>query len=359
MSRNWQIRFAAAAAVVLAAWGSARAALPIDLEVAAETNAPPGSMQEWGRVLSEMDLARLRLRGARPGDAPAVEATGAGAGRRYVVLAVLTRGDELVLPGGKFRQHERPALKEFLQELPRRVDEAGIERGPFNLPMPEFEKLLLDLSTVVDESTKGQRPEAVVAATTSRIKTPVEINSTARSELSRAKPLGAELKGLTAGTALAATLRAADLAALPEATGDGAMALRVVAVAPDQAAWPVGWKPAASPKVVAPAMYKFTNVEIENYTLAKALEAMAPHLGLPLVFDERTLARRGIDPTKKVVKFPAEKTYIRRAVDRILAQGRLAGELRVDEAGGAFYWATQYGPESPRAPELPRARAEK
>jgi hypothetical protein len=316
-------------------------------------------MQEWGRVLSEMDLARLRLRGARPGDQPAMEASGSGAGKRYVVLAVLTQRDELVLPGGKFRQYDRAAIKAFLQELPRRVDEAGIERGPFNLPMPQFDKLLLDLSTIVDEPTKSERPAAVVAVITSRIKTFVEINSTARSELTRAEPLGAELKGLTAGTALAATLRAAGLAALPEETGDGAIALRVVAVAPDQPAWPVGWKPAVSPKVAAPAMYKFTNVEIENYTLAKALEGMAPHLGLPLVFDERTLARRGVDPAKAVVKFPAEKTYIRRAVDRILAQGRLAGELRVDEAGGPFYWATQYGPESPRAVELPRARDDK
>jgi hypothetical protein len=359
MLRNRQIRCAVASVIVLAAWESAQAALPIDLGVAAETNAPPGSMQEWGRVLSEMDLARLRLRGARPGDQPAVETILSAAGKRYVVLAVLTRRDELVFPGSKFRRHERAALKAFLQELPRRVDEAGIQRGPFNLPMPEFEKLLLDLSITVDESTKGQRPVAVVAAITSRIKTPLKINSTARSELIRAEPLGAEWKGLTAGTALAATLRAAGLAALPVESGDGSISLRVVSIASDQPAWPVGWKPSESPKVVAAAMYKYTNVEIENYTLARALEAMAPHLGLPLVFDERTLARRGIDPATNVVRFPAEKTYIRRAVDRILSQGRLAGELRVDEAGGPFYWATQHGPESPRAMELPRAGTEK
>jgi hypothetical protein len=225
--------------------------------------------------------------------------------------------------------------------------------------MPEFEKLLLDLSTVLDISTKGRRPGEVAAAIASQIKTSVELNSTARSALARAKPLGVELKGLTAGTALAAALRAADLAALPEESGDGPIILRLAPIAADQPAWPVGWKPGSSPKVVAPAMYMFTNVEIENYSLAKALDAMAPHLGVPLVFDERTMAARNIDPAKSIVKFPAEKTYIRRAVDRILAQGRLAGELRVDESDGPFYWVTQYGPESPRAPELPRARSQK
>jgi hypothetical protein len=359
MRRGVIIWLALVATALLSSGAPTHAALPIDLEVVAEPNAPVGSMQEWGRVLSEMDLARLRLRGARPGDHPAVETTGTGAGKRYVVVAVLTRRDALVLPGGKFRQHERVRLKEFFEGLPRRVDEAGVERGPFGLPMPAFEKLLLDLSAVVDESTKGKRPEDVVRRISEQIKTSVEINSTARLALSRAKPLGVELKGLTAGTALAAALRTADVAALPVEAGDGSITLRVVAIAPDQPAWPVGWKPGASPKAVAPAMYKFTNVEIENYSLAKALDAMAPHLGVPLVFDQRTMAARNIDPATSIVKFPAEKTYIRRAVDRILAQGRLAGELRVDEADRPFYWVTQYGPESARAPEMSRARAEK
>jgi hypothetical protein len=36
-------------------------------------------------------------------------------------------------------------------------------------------------------------------------------------------------------------------------------------------------------------------------------------------------------------------------VDRLLSQARLASELRVDEGGNAFFWITQFGPQSPRA----------
>jgi hypothetical protein len=50
---------------------------------------------------------------------------------------------------------------------------------------------------------------------------------------------------------------------------------------------------------------------------------------------------------------------VRRAVDSILSQGRLAGELRVDEAGQPFYWITQFDKDSPRALEIERARTEK
>ena len=59
------------------------------------------------------------------------------------------------------------------------------------------------------------------------------------------------------------------------------------------------------------------------------------------------------------VKLPRGKTYIRKAVDVILAQGRLGGELRVDEAGTPFYWVTQFTKDSPRAVKLdaPAAKA--
>jgi hypothetical protein len=339
--------------------GEIHAALPIDLEVAVDPEAPLGAMQAWGRLLGDMDLARLRLRSAQRSDEMAIEAMGTGAAKRYAVTALLNRRNELMLPGGKFRQEQRTQLKTFLQELPARFEEAGIERGPFGLPLALFEELLLDLSTPLSGETKGQPTAEVVAAITSEIKTPVEINTAARSALAKAPPMDADLKGLSSGTALAAALRIAGFALLPRERQGGGLALRVDRLAPDAPSWPVGWKPAESPKIVAPAMYKFTTVEISGFTLAKALDAMAPHLGVPLAYDQRVLADRKLDPAQVQVKYPAEKTYIRRAVDRILSQGRLAGELRVDDAGRPFYWVTQYGPTSPRAPEFPRARAEK
>ncbi len=339
---------------MLLAASIAQAALPIDLEVAAEQEAPFGAMQEWGRVLAEMDLARVRLRGARGDDKPGIETTGEGAAAHYNVTGLLTRGDVLVLPGGKFSQSDRARLKQFFQELPTRAAEAGVEHGAFGLPIPQLKELLEDLETAVEQSTKGQRPEAVVAAITAQIKTPVGINPTARAVLRDAKPMDVEFKGMASGTALAAVLRAANLGLLPEHATGKAVALRVAPLAADEESWPVGWKPQTSPSRVAPAMYKYTTVEIEGYSLAKALEALAPHMGVPLVFDERTLAARHIDPAAVKVKFAAGKTYIRRAVDSILSQARLAGELRVDEAGRPFYWMTQYGQESPHAKELVR-----
>jgi len=344
---------------VLVAAADTHAALPIELEVAVQQNAPLGAMQEWGRMLSEMDLARVRLRGAQGDDQPTVEAVGDGAGKFYRVTAVLTRRNALVFPDAHFGPGDRARLMQFFQQLPERVEEAGIERGPFGLPVEKFAALLEDLSTTVAASTAGQRPEPMVAAIAAGIETRLVVSPEARTALRQAPLVDVELKGMSSGAALAAVLRTANLAMVPVDSKTQPVTLQLVPASSPELAWPVGWKPDGAPKHVAPAMYKFTTIEIDGYPLAQALDALGPHMGVPLVFDQRTMAARGIEADAVQVKIPAEKTYIRRAVDRILSQSRLAGELRVDDAGRPFYWITQFGKESPRATELKRVTSSK
>jgi hypothetical protein len=95
-------------------------------------------------------------------------------------------------------------------------------------------------------------------------------------------------------------------------------------------------------------MYRVTTIEINAYSLEQALQALEPHMGVPLLFDERMLNARRIEPAKIQVKFPNRRTYVRRAVDTVLSQARLGGELRIDEAGKPFYWMTAWGPDNPR-----------
>jgi hypothetical protein len=346
---------AVAALLAVQAW----AALPIELEVAAEGDAPFGAMQEWNKVLAEMDLARVRLRGASRGDQPALTVSGDGAARRFRLVGLLNRRDELVLPGGKFAQGDRARLKQFFEELPRRVDEEHNPRGRFGLTREDFALAFADLSGTVTESTLDGAPHELVATLTRDFAMPVSGEPAIKAALRDAPPFKAQMKGLTSGTVLAAVLRAADLQFVPERIGNDPLTLRVTRLDVAREHWPVGWKPLATLRQTAPAMYRITNIEIENYTLARALEALGPHMATPLVIDQRVLALRKIEPAKVQVRFPRSKTYVRRAVDSILSQGRLAGELRVDEAGQPFYWITQFDKDSPRALEIERARTEK
>jgi len=331
---------------------AAQAALPIDIEVAAEAGSPFGAMQEWGKLLNEMDLARVRIRGANGGDEPSVTPSGEGESQRFKLVGILNRRDQLELPGGKFGVGDRAKLQAYFESLPERAANQGVERGIFNLTKQQFEQVYDDLSTPVTTSTKGMAPEAIVAALKEGLTIPLEIDASARGALRTAKPLNGELQGMSTGSAIAIALRPAELTMLPEQKLGQPLQLRVVKAGAGVRGWPAGWRPAQTARELVPAMYRFTNIEIKGFTLDEALAALGPHMEVPLLFDERVLAVRSIDPAKIDVSFPRGKTYIRRAVDRVLSQARLAGELRVDEAEKPFYWITQFGPDNLPAAEV-------
>src|SRR5690606_13743332 len=150
-----------------------------------------------------------------------------------------------------------------------------------------FEALFTDFAAPVPSSTKG-KPQAEVVAVASRgLKTPLTIDAPARAALNAAPPLDAELEGMSRGTALAMALRLAGLAMVPSEPRGQPVTLSVVRESENVQGWPVGWQPAEAARVVAPAMYRFTVIEIEGYTLARALTALEPLMGVPLVFDQR------------------------------------------------------------------------
>jgi hypothetical protein len=337
---------------------SALAALPIDLEVAAEGDAPFGAIQEWNKVLATMDLARVRLRGAHGGDTPKLEVHELGGVTRYVLVGLLNRRDELVLPGGRFHQSDRAGLKQYFEELPERHSVAKNAGAPFGLSVEQYTHVLDELARPVEEPTLDGSPHELLAVLTKDVPFPVEGDLAMRALLRDAEPFRAQMKGLSVGTTLAAMLRGAGLQFAPDTLGRAPVTLRVVPLDPTVESWPVGWKPPLGPRQIAPAMYEFRNIEIGNFTLAATLTALQPFMSVPIVVDQRVVAARGIDLEKVAVKFPRQKTYVRRALDYALSQGRLSGELRIDEAGKPFYWATQFGKDSPRAREVDRAGAE-
>ena len=333
---------------------AARAALPIELEVAAQADAPFGALQSWHAILAEMDLARLRLRGAHGGDQPRLEVLGSGAAVRYRLLGVITRRDELVLPGGKFSSGDRAKLRAYFAELPQRVQQEQDPPGRFDLTQSQFEQVLADLTRPFAESTLDGAPHELVAAITRDFALPLAGAPAARTALRDAAPFAAQLQGLSSGTVLAAVLRSAGWQFAPQKLGNDPLTLRAAPLDDATESWPVGWKPVASPRQTAPAMYRITNIEIENFTLDKALAALAPHMAVPLVIDSWALTAAQIDPAQAAVRLPRRRTFVRHAMDGILSQSRLAGELRVDENGRPFYWITKFGKNSPRAVEVVR-----
>ncbi|MEM9658665.1 MAG: hypothetical protein AAF961_09920, partial [Planctomycetota bacterium] len=76
------------------------AELPIQIEVAMERGAGGGVAPQWAKLLGELGLSPVRLRGATRNDRPAVETIKFADGERLKVTGVLNRRNQLELPGG-------------------------------------------------------------------------------------------------------------------------------------------------------------------------------------------------------------------------------------------------------------------
>ncbi len=331
---------------------TAQAVLPIDVEVITEPGVPITAPQQWAQLLGTMDLGRVRLRPATTGDAPGVTQKGT----RFKIVAVLNSRGELIIDKKRYRARDRKTLANFF-ELLAKTESFGEELGRFNLTQNQFRQVHSNLSKVLGLSTLGKRPAELINQLRDKFSVPITEKPSARALLREAPLLQIELGELSTGTALAMALREAGLMLVPQKPVGKPLQIRIEPEDPKWQSWPVGWKPEGSPRELAPQLFEFLSAEIDGYPLEQALEALKPRMGMLVVYDARTLARRGIDPTQIPVKHPAARTYLKRVVDRLLSQARLAGELRVDERGQLFYWITQFGKDSPRAEQTAEQKA--
>ncbi|MGL4513910.1 MAG: hypothetical protein ACRCT8_12540 [Lacipirellulaceae bacterium] len=326
--------------------GPTRAAT-VSVEVASQGGAQATAPQKWLQLFADAGVTNVRVRGANPGDKPAVIELGSPQRPMPKLVAVLTPRGELVVPGARFTTRDSARLRDYLARL--QADGAAAltaERGRFGLTEREFTDVFDELSKPLGEVDEGDTLATLVAAQRGAIRWSIE--GAARGPMTAGK-VGADgvaVQGLARGSALAALLRAEGLAIVPEKPPGKALRLRVAPAIGLADLWPVGHDPEGSPGETAPILFESLEVEVEGYTLAEALDAVAPRLThngapLPIVWDRYALRRDGIDPATKSVRVAAGRMYYKRLVDRLVAQARLAAKLRVDEAGQPFLWLTR------------------
>jgi len=334
-------------------FSNAMAADQVEIEVATAPGLPITAPQRWARLLGQLDFSRVRLRGLRPGDQPHLGADQTASGQHYHLLAILNQREQLLLPGATFGRRDLPRFRAYLQRLREDgLENFGAQRGRFGLTAGQLQTVLDNLAGTVQFSTHGKTTREILDQLARQLQLPLKLAPAARAILARGEPAQIELRGTTAGTSLALLLREQGLALTPQKIRGQPLQLGVAPIQSDRSSWPVGWESPTAPRRLLPALYKRRPIEIEGYTLAEALEALQPRIGVPVRWDRWILSRRQIFPGTVQVTLPRTKTYLKGALDRLLSQARLASELRVDEGGHAFFWITQFGNQSPRAERL-------
>ena len=351
-----QVRFLTGVCVALWTYGvTVRAQTPtIDLEIAAEAKASFDARTRWYDSLKGLKLNSLRLRQAKPREEPGIEAGGTERRPTLHVVAILDSKNQLRLPGAAFAQRDSGRIEAYLQTLREEgVDGVTAERGRFGLTDKQLNVVLEELAEEAGIPTKEKRPRELVDALADQLTHRLVVEPELLRELDEAPPISAELERLSRGTTLAILLRAAGLAFRPQ-MHEGELRYHIEVIAAqsqdeqprlldDEAKirhWPTGWRPEKSPVQLAPDLFERIKAEIGGYSLAEAIEAIAPRLSLPFVIDHTDLARGPIEPEKQQVNLPAgDYTYFQ-ILERILYQANLKGTIRADERGVPFYWVT-------------------
>lgn len=313
-------------------WQSASTAT-VHLELLMEPGFPPGQDRRWLEVLEPLPDLSIRIRIAQVGEQPAIEPRGRG----WHVLGILTRNNQLRLPGGTFNLGDRAALAGWLSRLRADGPEAVTGNlGPFDLTKTQWTELFDKLRPTVGQPTRGKTLADFIAEVASRTGLTIEVDPSLQRELAQTQ-VADELSKLSFGTALAIALRPSGMVATV-ARRQGKPVLRVTSADRVTTYWPIGYTPEGNLQQTLPALLKNLSVEINDTPVSEVFKAIEERIGAPILVDHNGCAREGIVLDEVRVTIPGKRTFYKRILDQAAFAARLTVELRVDEAGTPFVW---------------------
>lgn len=314
------------------------AAPPMQLVLATEDGFDPTDSQRWLQFLAKLDLTSIRIRQAESGDRESITNRGTEARPSYYVVGILTSRNRLRLPGGEFSLADRERLAAWLNKI-----ETDGAAGPtqktaaFGLTAEQLVAFHEKISVPIACETKDRRCGDVARDIVKGIQLEFAVSDGAKKAFGSDELCGDDLRGLSAGTALAAAIRPIGLVVRPEKSGKN-VRLWICEVRETEEAWPVGWPSEETPVKTAPKLFESLNVDIKGVALSKAIDAIQPRVGIPFLFDHNGIARQRIDIATAKVKYPSGRAMYQKVLSSLLSQAKLSSDLRVDEAGKPFLW---------------------
>jgi hypothetical protein len=328
--------------VILVCVGRTEAAGRVKLELFADQGAPITSQQQWLRQLAAVGISDVRIRTGQATDKVGIEVLGSDNEPLYLVTGMIVSGQELILPGRRFRTSEAAQIARWLDDLARRGIRQEESPTAFGLSAGLYEKVQKDLARTIAFSTQGMDRSEAVRRIGQGLAFPLRTPEGALDSGSDEKVVE-ELSGLSSGTGLACVLRPAGLSMVPHPRRDG-VEYRLLKAEKGTDVWPVGWPPEKSLPQLTPAMYESFNANIQDVPVATVLRVVSERLKIPHLLDHNALARHGIDPSNKKVNSPQSRTTYNQLLRKVLSQAGLKNETRVDEAGKPFFWITTTKP---------------
>lgn len=305
--------------------------------------------QQWSEYFQKMDVA-VRIRRGTTRDEPGVTEKNIGDSvRTVIVLAELDRQGRLKLPGRSFSLSDGGKLTEWLNELRTYGAQGSPDGQPaWGLTKEQLDRVLIPLKRPLAIDPQGKDLLAALVLFTPNLEQgdlPIHVTPEAKEIM--AQPRGEELfpqslAGMSRGSALAIMLRYYGLCFAPQRTPAGGLELTIRDITQTKQPWRIGWPwPSKTPRAkLAPNLFKFVTVDLEDQPLADVFEAAAATIEIPILIDYAGMDKWHINYDKIRVTYPRKKTTWGLAINHIAFQSRLRRELYVDEAGKPFVWIT-------------------
>jgi hypothetical protein len=152
-------------------------------------------------------------------------------------------------------------------------------------------------------------------------------------------PESLNVSGLTKGTALALVLAQYGMGYRPIPGRDDRYSVEIVPGDEGSNLWPTGWKTAESTADVVPAWLKSIPFDVEDADVASIAQAVADKLELPLVVSSQSI-QRDCQPLEDLVYSRSGKLSPFAILRGLADKFELSFDVRADEAGKLFLWAT-------------------
>lgn len=316
----------------------------IDLEVLLGPGVSPIEAQKWGAMLEGIPVENLSIRSGNSGETEKLDNYGTAENPRYKIKALLTDRGELMIPGGTFRFNEKGKLVEFLSTLREKGDGAIFDKPKmFGLGSKDLVDTYKVLQVTLTAETKDRPSKEVILEILKKAGCKSTASADAKKAIQVEQPVLDELKGLSAGTALASVLRPLGLVFYPSMGKDKSLVINIVDVRETKEPWPIGWPLNKAPSAAMPKYREQINVAFDQTAFRDVMGAISERLGAPILFDHNSMVRNRFDPETDLVTMPEEKLSYARILEKTFAPRRLGYEVRMDEAGAPFVWVNSKG----------------
>jgi len=300
--------------------------------------------QEWGRLFQELGYTP-KFRQPKPGEEIRIEDIVDGDRVSVHIVCGMSADGSIRVGRQKFTLADSNRLRSLLDELRDYGSGGPPERNPtWGMTEVQLTEIMKLLSEPVKDVTQLQAPLLSVESLGLPDGVKLTFADSARERALGRRPESAptelDLKGCSKGTGMAIILAQYGLGFRPQRIAANRFELQIHAGGETNNLWPTGWKTQETVARVLPAYLKSIKVDVQDTEISTLLEVLSERLKIPVFQSSFELGSAGKNLDELTYSRDETKIAPSRLLTSIGDKHKLGFDVRVDEGGKLFLWAT-------------------